>query len=55
MQILSKNNLLLLEKRILVILGLFIGLFFSIILLKAIFNLGVYTGTFIRCLYNIVC
>ena len=55
MQIVSKDNLLLLGKRILIIFSVLIGLFLAIILIQAIFNLGVYTGTLIRCLYHSFC
>ena len=32
-----------------------IGLYVGTILIQAIFNLGVSFGTFIRCLYHVIC
>lgn len=39
----------------LLIVGVTVGMYVGVILVKAIFNLGVGLGTFLRCLYHVIC
>lgn len=51
----NKENFLKLFQRILFIFCVVIGIIISYYLLKTIFDLGIYIGTFLRGLYSIVC
>ena len=59
MSILSKyitnDKLIKILKNVLIIIIVFVGIFIGTYLLLAIFNLGVYLGTFLRNLYGLVC
>lgn len=42
-------------KVFLLIVGVTVGMYVGVILVQAIFNLGVSLGTFLRCLYHVIC
>lgn len=56
MQILVSDNVLIkISKRILVFFLSILGVFIINYVLNALYNLGIYLGTFLRGLYNLVC
>ena len=53
--IISNNTLKKIIKYFLIIIALIIGLMLFTLIIQMIFNLGIHVGTFLRCLYSIVC
>ncbi len=54
-RLITKDNLMIVLKRMLIIFLIVLGIMLAGYFLQAIFNLGVYVGTFLRGLYNLVC
>ena len=53
--VVNSDNLKVFIKYLLIGISIILGLYLSTILINCIFNLGVYTGTFIRNLYGLLC
>ena len=53
--LITKDNLKVVLKYFMLGIMLVIGMIMTVFLVEAIFNLGVYFGTFLRNVYNLVC
>ena len=53
--LITKNNIKLISKYLVLGIMIILGMFIAVYILEMVFNLGIYFGTFIRNIYNLVC
>lgn len=53
--LITKNNIKLISKYLVLGIMIILGMFIAAYILEMVFNLGIYFGTFIRNIYNLVC